>query len=138
MAFRERTALWRLYGNTSLRKNYQNFQKRHKRLNSYNNLDLKQYEIVSFGIPKLNFDDKIISEIGELYESYLLDIERNVQVRQTERYANIDTFKEYKIGKSKHLIDRLDDIICPLYGLTPEETDFVKNYEIEFRLSENN
>jgi len=32
------------------------------------------------------------------------------------------------------LIDRINDLICPLYGLTSEETDFIKNYEIEFRL----
>ena len=68
---------------------------------------------------------------------YLQDIEQNANVHQTERYANIESFKEYKIGKSKHLIDKIDDIICPLYGLIPEEVDFIKNYEIEFRLSEN-
>jgi hypothetical protein len=50
--------------------------------------------------------------------------------------VKIDSFKEYKIRKSKHLIDKIDDIICPLYGLTPEETEFVKNYEIEFRVDE--
>lgn len=30
----------------------------------------------------------------------------------------------------------LDDLICPLYGLSKEETDFIKNYEIEFRLDD--
>jgi hypothetical protein len=59
-----------------------------------------------------------------------------MDTRQTTRYANIDSFKEYKIRKSKHLIDKIDDIICPLYGLTPEETEFVKSYEIEFRVDE--
>ena len=102
-----------------------------------NNLDLKTYEIISFGMPNLDFDAKTVSKIQKLYDMYLKDIERNASVRQTERYANIETFKEYKIGKSKHHIDRIDDIICPLYGLTPEEIDFIKNYEIDFRLSEN-
>jgi len=46
----------------------------------------------------------------------------------------ISSFKEYKIGHSKYLIDKIDDIICPLYGLTSEETDFIKNYEMKFRL----
>jgi hypothetical protein len=103
-----------------------------------NNLDLKSYEIESFGIPIEKLDDMTISKIEELYSMYLTDIERNVNVRQVEKYANIDSFKEYKIGKSKHLIDSIDEIICPLYGLTQEETEFIKNYEIEFRLSGSN
>ena len=49
---------------------------------------------------------------------------------------NVSSFKEYKIGKSKPIIDRIDDLICPLYGLTKEETEFIKNYEIQFRLSD--
>ncbi|HNZ53420.1 MAG TPA: hypothetical protein PKN76_04685, partial [bacterium] len=74
--------------------------------------------------------------INNFYLKYLEDIEKNVCIRKTEKYANIDSFKEYKISKSKHLIDKIDDIICPLYGLTPEETEFIKNYEIEFRMSD--
>ena len=65
------------------------------------------------------------------------DIEANANVRQTTRYANIDSFKEYKIGKSKASIDKIDDIIGPLYGLSKEEIEFIKNYEIEFRLGDN-
>ena len=99
-----------------------------------NNLDLKTYEIESFGIP--NLSDKTIKSLEKLYSDYLVSIEKNANIRQTERYANIDSFSEYKIGKSKHLIDKIDDIICPLYGLTQEETNFIKNYEIEFRLPE--
>jgi hypothetical protein len=101
-----------------------------------NNLDLKLYEIESFSIPINKLDDKIIAKIEEFYSMYLTDIERNANVRQTNKYVNIDSFKEYKIGKSKHLIDKIDDIICPLYDLTNEEIEFIKNYEIEFRVSD--
>ncbi len=60
--------------------------------------------------------------------------EKNFNIRITTRYANIDSFKEYKIGKSKLIIDKIDDLIGPLYGLTKDEINFIKNYEIEFRL----
>lgn len=52
-----------------------------------------------------------------------------------ESSYTVDTFKEYKIGNSNPIVDQIDDLICPLYGLTPEETEFIKAYEIEFRLS---
>ncbi|MEI6753095.1 MAG: N-6 DNA methylase [Paludibacter sp.] len=100
------------------------------------NLNLKAYEIESFSIPIDKLDSDKISLLEKIYSQYLIDIERNANVRQTTRYANIDSFKEYKIGKSKHLIDKIDDIIAPLYGLSDEELNFIKNYEIQFRISD--
>ena len=44
--------------------------------------------------------------------------------------------ERYKIGKSKSIIDRIDDYIGPLYGLSTEEIEFIKNYEIEFRMND--
>jgi hypothetical protein len=100
-----------------------------------NNLDLKGYEIESFPFPSEKISSKRL-DINNFYLKYLEDIEKNVCIRKTEKYANIHSFKEYKISKSKQLIDKIDDLICPLYGLTPEETEFIKNYEIEFRMSD--
>lgn len=101
-----------------------------------NNLDLKSYEINSFPIPIERLNDSITTNIVDAYYKYLIDIEKNANIRQTSRYANISDFKEYKIGRSKHLIDRIDDLICPLYGLSFQETTFLKNYELLFRLNE--
>jgi hypothetical protein len=101
-----------------------------------NNLDWKGYEISEFYLPELT--SSVIQQLEALYKDYLADIERNANVRQTsgESSYNVSQFKEYKIGKSKAIIDKIDDLICPLYGLTQEETEFIKNYDIEFRLSD--
>ena len=78
--------------------------------------------------------------MNQLYEEYLADIETNVNKRQTTGKSSytVDSFKEYKIGKSKGIIDKIDDLICPLYGLSSEETEFGKGYELEFRMSGEN
>ncbi|NMB50617.1 MAG: N-6 DNA methylase [Bacteroidales bacterium] len=102
-----------------------------------NNLDLKSYEIDSFPIPINELSEERIKVLEKLYDDYLKDIEKNAKTRITTKYAHIDTFKEYKIGKSKKYIDAIDDFIGPLYGLNEEEIEFIKNYEIEFRLTEN-
>ena len=94
------------------------------------------YEIEFFRIPYEKLLVKKIKEIDLLYDKYQKEIELNSHIRQTEKYANIDSFKEYKISKSKKIIDYIDDVICPLYGLTDEDIDFIKNYEIQFRLSD--
>lgn len=83
--------------------------------------NLKMSDINYFTIPKI--EKEKISKIENLYNDYLIDIQKNKT-------------NQYNLRKSKHIIDQIDDLICPLYGLTPEETDFIKNYEIEFRLSD--
>lgn len=100
-----------------------------------NNLDWKSCEIENTPIPPLA--DDVVDKLNALYEAYLEDIEKNANKRKTSEESSytVDTFKEYKIGKSKPIIDQIDDLICPLYGLTAEETEFIKTYEIEFRLS---
>ena len=101
-------------------------------------LNLKQSEIKNFPLP--NFDKmpkETLSELNKLYSRYLEDIETkaNRRIASGDSSYNVDSFKEYKIVRSKRIIDEIDDYICPLYGLTQEETDFIKNYELEFRLA---
>lgn len=100
------------------------------------NLNWKNYEINEFRIPELSEDD--INTLNQLYDRYLADIERNANIRVSSGTSsyNVASFKEYKIGRSKAIIDEIDDYLGPLYGMTKEEIDFIKNYEIEFRMSE--
>ena len=99
------------------------------------NLNWKTYEIENFTIPQLSTEN--IEYLDKLYSRYLSDIEAKANIRTTSREStyNVDSFKEYKIVRSKSIIDEIDDYICPLYGLMQEETDFIKNYELEFRLA---
>ena len=101
-----------------------------------NNLNWSFSDICSFTIPFDNINSKIIEKIEDLYRQYLKDIEKNANVRKvsTESKYTMEEFKEYKIGKSKHIIDKIDRLICPLYGLTEEEMEFIIGYELEFRV----
>ena len=92
--------------------------------------NMRTSEIENFPIPYNNFDDKTLEQISELYNIYLADLKKNA--KKTVTGLNI-----FVARKSKHIIDQIDDLICPLYSLTQEEIDFIKNYEIEFRLSDN-
>ncbi len=100
-----------------------------------NNLDWKSVEIKSFPIPNLTNEN--IDFLKSLYVRYLKDIETKANIRTTSGKSKykVSTFKEYKIVRSKSIIDEIDDYICPLYGLTGEETEFIKNYDLEFRLA---
>ena len=101
-----------------------------------NNLSWTFSDITSFTIPFDNINSKIIKQIEILYKEYLEDIEKNANIREVSSKSKytMDEFKEYKIGKSKHIIDKIDRLICPLYGLSEEETEFIIGYELEFRV----
>lgn len=100
------------------------------------NLNLKKYEIESFPIPIGVANSETLRRAGELFAAYQVDIEKNANIRKTENYANISEFKEYKLGRSIHLIDEMDDYLDGLYGLSAKEIKFVKSYERKFRLED--
>ena len=102
-----------------------------------NNLSWSTYDIFDFTIPVKKIMPKQKTHIEELYKRYVTDIEKNVNTRNVsaESKYTMDVFKEYKIVRSKSIIDEIDDYIGPLYGLTQEEIAFVKNYELEFRMA---
>ena len=82
------------------------------------------HQFERFPIP--NFSKEIINKLEKLGKEYETDIEKN------HDYSN--GVKTYKIRKSKHIIDKIDRLICPLYGLTEEEMEFIIGYELEFRV----
>ena len=101
-------------------------------------LDLKQSEIENFYIPNVSEISKDkLHKLEILYKKYLNDIENNANVRKASKGSrfNINQYKEYKIVKSYSIIRQIDDEVCKLYGLTPEETTFIKNYELEARMA---
>ena len=73
------------------------------------NLNWKTYEIENFTIPQLTTEN--IEYLDKLYSRYLTDIEAKANVRTTsgESTYNVDSFKEYKIVRSKGIIDKIDD-----------------------------
>ena len=102
------------------------------------NLNWKANEIENFTIP--NIDEQTCAKLVQLYNKYLIDIEANANIRTSsgDSTYNVSEFKEYKIVRSKSIIDEIDDTIGILYGLTKEEIEFIKNYEIEFRMAGDN
>ena len=86
-------------------------------------------ELSWFPFPSERLSDENIEKINKLYDSYSEDLIRNSKTTSAGLTC-------YFARKSKNLIDQLDDLICPLYGFSKEETEFIKNYEIEFRVED--
>ena len=101
-------------------------------------LNIKRSEIENYPLPLLeSIPKEQMFFLEKLYQRYLADIEKNASVRRTSSSSthHVESFKEYKIVRSKAIIDEIDDYVGPLYGLTQEEINFIKNYELEFRMA---
>ena len=103
-----------------------------------NGLDIKRFELETFplfDLEKLSAEN--LSAIENLYDEYLTDIERNIT---RSNFAEGSVYQQsgakiYKLVKSKKFIDKLDDLIGKFYGLTDAEINFIKNFELEIRMS---
>lgn len=98
------------------------------------NLHIKQGDLELFRVPdfkKVSASTK--KKIESKYAEYLKNLEENSEIQNQKRQGTIKQIKVFNARKAKHLIDDLDRLICPLYGLTDEQTEFVINYDLKFR-----
>ena len=75
------------------------------------------------------------SELKNAFNIYQKSLESN-SIRKTVNYKTTGTieYQEYYVRKSKQFIDELDDLIGKELGFTNEEINYIKNYDITFRL----
>lgn len=98
-------------------------------------LNLKAYEVNQFIIPVNKLTESKADEIKTIYAQYLEDIEKKADIQKTttSQTYNVEQFKVYRLRKSMDFIDKIDDLVNNLYDLTPEQSNFIKNYERSFR-----
>ncbi|MDR1485011.1 MAG: Eco57I restriction-modification methylase domain-containing protein, partial [Planctomycetaceae bacterium] len=94
-------------------------------------LDITSFKI--FAIDRLSDSQQI--ELIELGRSLEKDYWKNSQIKNTN-YQNIGEIKyqEFYAKKSKPIIDTIDQVLSKHYGFTPEELDFIINYDIKYRM----
>jgi hypothetical protein len=96
--------------------------------------NLNKREIVSFPIPiekLLRKHDSIAELLGELMESY----NQNSFLRTVFYQGQGDiTVQYFNFRPSKSLVDKLDKIVHEAYELTKEESDFLVNFDVKYRL----
>jgi hypothetical protein len=46
-------------------------------------------------------------------------------------------YAEYYASRSKPIIDQIDQLLAEHYGFSAEDVDFIVNYDIKFRMGQN-
>lgn len=63
------------------------------------------------------------------YKTHSIMIETNGTKGKT-------TLQEFHPKHNKPIIDKIEDIVGGLYDMTTEEIEYIKNYDLRFRMSE--
>jgi hypothetical protein len=98
--------------------------------------NLNKREILSFPLPAslATNDQRALPDILQaLMESY-----RKNASNRTVYYKEVGdvTVMYFNFRPSKPIIDRIDLLLAPYYGLNEEQIDFVTNYDIKYRMGE--
>ncbi len=74
------------------------------------------------------------ASLGTLANLLMEDLERNAGVRlRLRKDGTQQTEVNYRVGKSKHIIDRIDFVLANHYGLHEEEVHYLINFDAKYR-----
>jgi hypothetical protein len=99
------------------------------------------YHVTTRDIEMLPVPDSLLadSRLEELANRLLADMEKNAEIRVRNRKDGSQREEvNFKMSKSKPIIDEIDRVLAQHYGFTPEELDFIIHYDIKYRMGRDN
>jgi hypothetical protein len=94
-------------------------------------LNKKEVDHFPIDLSNLNLVAKLAPIAKKLKTDMLAKAKRRVYVYATSGRVEYD---EFYLKQSKPIIDELDKVLARHYGFTPEELDFILNYDLKYRL----
>lgn len=88
--------------------------------------------VSAFPVPRSALTD---SRLIRLNAELMSDLDRQSETKTiTTKDGDSISYAEYVAAKSKPIIDEIDRVLAKHYGFTDEETDFIINYDIKYRM----
>lgn len=95
--------------------------------------DLNPSDIRGFRVPADAPSDPELSELGD---ELMSDLRSNsVTMTREQRTTGTTRVQSFRVKLSKPVLDRIDDRLVSLYGLSEEHAEFIKSYDVGWRLS---
>jgi hypothetical protein len=97
--------------------------------------DLTMREIETFPVGLENMSDATKTLPTHLADSLMVSLQKNAKRKDcVYKTTGQVIYDEYYPRHSKVIIDEIDRTLATHYGFTPEETDFIINYDIKYRM----
>lgn len=95
--------------------------------------DLNPSDIREFRVPAAGPSD---TELARLGEKLMSDLKSNaVTMTREQRTTGTTRVQSFRVKLSKPILDEIDDRIVALFGLSEEHAEFIKSYDVGWRLS---
>ena len=96
--------------------------------------DLNPTDIQEFPVPRAALRSPALKSLAD---EYIEDLRRNsTMLARNQKSTGRTETQSFKIRASKPLIDRIDTELGKLLRLNQEETDFIINYDIKYRMGD--
>ncbi len=93
-------------------------------------------EISGFGINGYETFRQNQEMVVLLVKELMDDYQKNSAIKSTALGGSIAHYQEFYPRKSRDIINRIDDFIAPIYGLSEEQNHFLKEYDLVWRTDE--
>ncbi|MBB6124666.1 Eco57I restriction-modification methylase domain-containing protein [Sphingobium subterraneum] len=76
-----------------------------------------------------------LGDVERIAEKLSASLRDNSEIRtRNQKATGLVHLQTFFVGKSKSIIDEVDMILAEIAGLQPEDTDFIINYDIKYRM----
>jgi hypothetical protein len=96
-----------------------------------NGRSLTNADVASFPVGDL--EPATRQGLGRVFNELMTDYKKNSFIRKRTDCE----YQEFRPSMSKSIIDKIDKILASHYACTPEELDFIVNYDIKYRMGHN-
>ena len=98
--------------------------------------DLLAQHIKTFPLNLETFTGSLKDRLRKLVDELMKSYEENSNIKINERSGGyVIKIKEIIPSSSKEIIDQIDDIFAEYFEFTDEEKDFIRKFDIEFRIA---
>ena len=102
-------------------------------LSNGRDLSLREIQQFPLGIAQMNLAAK--QKLSQLAAELMLDVRCHAQRKECFYKATGKViYDKFYPKESKSIIDEIDKVLAQHYGFTPEELDFILNYDLKYRL----
>jgi hypothetical protein len=94
-------------------------------------------DIDKFPLNINEMDDALAFQLSALADKLTKKLNDDSEIRIRNQVATGEVeLQTFFVGKSKFLIDEVDEVLAKHYGLTDAELDYVNNYDIKYRMGQ--
>ena len=90
-------------------------------------------EISEFGLNSYEEFTDNVAQVKDLVFNLMEDYKSHSVIKTTRLGGKLSEYQEFYPRKSVQIINEIDDFIAPIYGLSEEQNEFLKTFDIEWR-----